>query len=330
MKPRLGATRKSLGWIALALAISLAGERRLNAFQAASQTAPQPAAQATVSPAESAWRQELDKWRARRTDEIGGPGGWLTLAGMEWLKPGANSVGTSKDNQVQIHVQAPDHICLITVNDKTAELHATLDGFPPDLTVDGEPAKEGTLDVSANPTVINWHGVSMSVLDRGGRFVLRVKDADSPTRANFKDLNWYAPDPRLNVRATWVPFTTTHTESIPTGSGIALVLPAPGTAVFTLGKTKLTLEPVLEHPNDNTLLFVVSDDTNKDATYTGGRYLHVPFPDHGLDKPGKLMLDFNRLENPACAYTTFASCPEPPQENRLTVPLEAGEKRFTP
>jgi uncharacterized protein (DUF1684 family) len=318
----------------LALAISFSGSRQLNALQAAppapSQAAPQAAPLAAPTPAEAAWRQDLDAWRARRVEEIGSPGGWLTLAGMEWLKQGANSVGTAADNQIQLHVQAPDHICLITVNDKTVELHATLDGFPPDLTVDGETAKEGPLNVGANPTVINWHGVSMSVLDRGGHYALRVKDADSPTRANFKGLNWYDPDPHMNVQATWVPFTAPHTETLPTGAGILLALPAPGMAVFKLGKTRLTLEPVLESSNDNTLLFILSDDTTKDATYSGGRYLHVQFPDHGLDKPGKLTLDFNRLENPACAYTTFASCPQPPDKNRLTVPLEAGEKRFTP
>jgi len=321
-----GRTRRLLGWTALALAISLTSWSRADALQAATQAAPP----ATISPAEAAWRQDLDAWRTRRAEEIGSPGGWLTLAGMEWLKQGANSVGTATDNQIQLHVQAPEHICLITVTDKTVELHATLDGFPPDLTVDGVAAKEGPLDAGANPTVINWHGVSMSVLDRGGHYALRVKDADSPTRANFKSLNWYDADPHLNVQATWVPFTTPHNETIPTEAGIALVLPSPGTAVFRLGKTKLTLEPVLESQNPNTLLFIVGDDTNKDATYSGGRILHVAFPDHGLDKPGKLTLDFNRLENPACAYTSFASCPEPPEMNRLTVPLEAGEKRFTP
>jgi hypothetical protein len=51
-------------------------------------------------------------------------------------------------------------------------------------------------------------------------------------------------------------------------------------------------------------------------------------PDHGLDQPGSLTLDFNRLENPPCAYTVYATCPLPPVQNRLTVALQAGEKRY--
>jgi len=324
MTGRLGRAGRWLGWAALALAISLPGWRLLDAQPAAKPATPQAAA----TTAETEWRQDLDAWRERRAQEIGGPGGWLTLAGMEWLKPGANSVGAAADNQIQLHIQAPDHIGLITVSDTAVQLVATLDGFPPDLTVDGQPAKEGPLEVGANPSVINWHGVSLAVLDRGGRYALRIKDADAPARGSFQGLNWYAPDPHLSVQATWVPFTPPHTEAIPTGIGTSLNFPAPGIAVFRLGKIKLTLEPVLENPDDHTLFFILSDDTGKDATFAGGRYLHTQFPDHGLDKPGKLILDFNRLENPACAYTSYASCPQPPEKNRLAVPLEAGEKRF--
>ena len=43
---------------------------------------------------------------------------------------------------------------------------------------------------------------------------------------------------------------------------------------------------------------------------------------------GKVVLDFNRAENPPCAFTTYATCPLPPQENRLSVRVEAGEKIY--
>jgi uncharacterized protein (DUF1684 family) len=109
-----------------------------------------------------------------------------------------------------------------------------------------------------------------------------------------------------------------------------LNLPAPGVATFTINGQKFTLEPVIESPGDKTLFFILSDQTLKSSTYQGGRFLHVPFPDHGLDQPGKVILDFNRLENPPCAYTSYATCPLPPEGNRLPVAIEAGEKRYTP
>ena len=301
------------------------------ALTAGALLAPRPAsAQAAVTSAESEWLQDLKTWRTLREKQIDAPGGWLTLVGMEWLKPGANSVGAAADNQIHIHGEAPDHIGLFTVSGKTVQLLSIAGGFPPDLDINGQPAREGPLVVGVRPSIIRWHGLSMVVLDRGGRYALRIEDADAPTRKDFKGLNWYDPDPQFSVEATWTPYTPQHIEKIPTVIGTTLDLPAPGVAQFTLAGQTYTLEPVLETPDAKTLLFIVSDQTGKQTTYAGGRYLHEPFPDHGLDKPGKLILDFNRLENSACAYTTYASCPLPPVKNRLPIAIEAGEKRFTP
>ena len=48
---------------------------------------------ATASGDQRAWRQELDAWRSQREHELSAPDGWLTLVGLEWLKPGINSFG---------------------------------------------------------------------------------------------------------------------------------------------------------------------------------------------------------------------------------------------
>jgi uncharacterized protein len=317
--------------------LSAESSAKLSAFTLAVSLAagglsmPRPAAaQTAVTSTESEWRQDLEVWRTRRAQQIDAPDGWLTLAGLEWLKPGANSLGAAADNQLRIHAQAPAHIGLLTVSGKTVQLLSPSGGFPPDLTIDGQPAREGQLSVGVNPSVIGWHALSMVVLDRGGRYALRIKDADSAARKAFHSLNWYAADPQLSVEAHWVPFTPQHIEKIPTGIGTTLDLPSPGVAEFTLAGHKLSLEPVLESTDARTLFFIISDTTAKDSTYAGGRFLHAPFPDHGLDKPGKLILDFNRLENPACAYSSLGSCPQPPEKNRLPIAIEAGEKRYTP
>jgi uncharacterized protein len=43
---------------------------------------------------------------------------------------------------------------------------------------------------------------------------------------------------------------------------------------------------------------------------------------------GRVRLDFNRAINPPCAYTDFSTCPLPPPENRLRLPIHAGEARY--
>jgi uncharacterized protein (DUF1684 family) len=296
------------------------------AFPLSAQSVPETQHAATD---DAQWRQELATWRAEREHEIAAPDGWLTLVGLEWLKPGVNSVGAAKDNKIRVRTQAPDHIGLFTVNGKSLQLLAPASGFPPDLTIDGSPAREGiiTTDDSRLTTIV-WHGLNLAVLHRGDRYALRIKDADSPARAAFHGLNWYPPDPHFHVVAQWVPFPSPQIEKIPIVTGTTLDLPAPGVAQFTLDGKSLRLEPVIEAGQEGTLFFILRDVTSRSTTYATARYLHTGLPDHGLDQPGLLTLDFNRLENPPCAYTTYATCPLPPAQNQLPVALQAGEELY--
>ncbi len=286
-------------------------------------------ATSAASGGDAQWLSDLTAWRTHRENQLAAPDGWLTLVGLEWLKPGINSFGAAPDSKLQLPAPAPAHMGLLTVSGNVVQLLAPQEGFPPELNIDGKPAREGELTVdNRKPSTLTWHGLTMVVLNRGGSFALRIKDADSPTRTNFMGLNWYAPDPRLRIAAQWVPYTPPHVEQIPTIIGTTLDMPAPGLARFTLNGKTLSLEPVLEDPTGKTLFFILRDETSKSTTYQAARFLHTGIPDNGLDHPGTLILDFNRLENPPCAYTPYATCPLPPDQNRLPVPLEAGEKRY--
>ncbi|MEA2490620.1 MAG: uncharacterized protein QOH21_2412, partial [Acidobacteriota bacterium] len=59
-------------------------------------------------------------------------------------------------------------------------------------------------------------------------------------------------------------------------------------------------------------------------TYPAGRYLYADMP----GKDGTTVIDFNRAYNPPCAFTTFATCPLPPLQNRMPVRVTAGEKKY--
>lgn len=71
------------------------------------------------------------------------------------------------------------------------------------------------------------------------------------------------------------------------------------------------------------------DATNDHATYGGGRYLldTIKHADLGGDSK-RLIVDFNFAYNPSCAYDSRWDCPLAPFENRLALPVAAGEKRF--
>lgn len=280
------------------------------------------------------WRANLDAWRAQREHEISAPDGWLTLAGLEWLKPGVNSVGSAPENTLRLPDPAPARVALLTVTGKTPQtamiqLLAPQGGFPSGFAVDGHAPREGALKISdAHPAAMTLGGLSLLVLERGDRFVLRIKDSGSPTRAGFHGLHWYAPNPAYHVTARWIPYHPARVESIATVIGTTLKMPAPGVAEFMLQGKVYLLEPVIEGGDKTHLFFILRDDTSKTTTYGGGRFLITGLPDHGLEQPGALDLDFNRLYNPPCAYTSYATCPLPPEKNVLPVEIEAGEKRY--
>jgi uncharacterized protein (DUF1684 family) len=76
---------------------------------------------------------------------------------------------------------------------------------------------------------------------------------------------------------------------------------------------------------DDGLFVPFYDATNGSTTYGGGRYMDLHISDI---RDGRLMLDFNRAYNPWCAYKEGYNCPIPPEENRLHIAIEAGEKMY--
>ena len=88
------------------------------------------------------------------------------------------------------------------------------------------------------------------------------------------------------------------------------------------------LEPSVYPGRDKPLFFVFRDRTSRTTTYGGGRFLDARMPDHGLSAPGTVVLDFNMARNPLCAFSPHTSCPIPPVQNRMPVPIPAGEKRY--
>lgn len=281
------------------------------------------AAAATV---DSHWKDSLLQWREQRAQHLSAPDGWLTLVGLEWLQPGANTFGAAADNRIHLHAAVADHLGVLELKGNDVYLSSPSSG----LQVNGASAHAQKIDTDGEkPTVLQAGTLTMLVIHRGDRYALRIKDSQASTRVQFRGLHWYAPDPRYRIDAKWIPFTPQREESIPTIIGTTLKLPVPGLAEFTFDGKTIQLEPVIEEPGDKQLFFILRDTTSRTTTYGAARFLYADFPDHGLDKRGHITLDFNRLQNPPCAYTPYATCPLPPQQNKLTVALPVGEQRYS-
>jgi uncharacterized protein len=287
---------------------------------------PAPAASQGTS-----WQRELAAWRTQYVADLLKPDGWLSLTGLEWLQPGDNSIGSAADNKIHL-TSGPAHLAILHLEGETVTLNPPEGGFPPGFLVAGAAAESQSLRAEANNDRVSPHltigTLNMYVIRREARFALRIKDSHSPAIVGFHGLKWYAPDPVFRVTAEWIPYSPHKTITLATLVGTSYDQPVPGAAEFTLAGKPFRLEPVLEDPDVAKLFFILRDTTSSSTTYGACRFLYTGFPTNGLDKPGELVLDFNRLENPPCAYTPYSTCPLPPPGNRLPIPLPVGEQRY--
>jgi uncharacterized protein (DUF1684 family) len=196
---------------------------------------------------------------------------------------------------------------------------------PAGWTLDGKPLREQVLadDTSDEPDVVKLGDLSFLVIKRGGRMGVRVRDAKSPVRTQFKGLDYFPASPAWRLTGTFVPHEKPKSVEIPNVLGTTETMEAPGIVKLTIEGKEVTLEPVVEDPENPSLWFIFKDGTSNKETYGGGRFLYSEMP-----KDGKVVVDFNQAYNPPCAFTPYATCPLPPRQNWLPVRVQAGEKKF--
>jgi uncharacterized protein len=271
------------------------------------------------------YQQSVEQWRTARTARLTGPDGWLSLIGLEWLQEGPNKVGSASDNDIVLQA-GPAHVGVVTL-DKAGQVRITLaDGSG--ATVDGKAVHEATLiddmHVSghASPTTVAFGTANFYVIDREGRKALRVKDSSAATREHFLGIDYFPIDPSWRIVADWVPFDPPHDLQMGSVIGTIETVKVPGKAVFTRDGHSYELLPYQEEPGGE-LFFVLADRTSGHETYGAARFLYAALPVNG-----KVVLDFNKAYNPPCAFTSYATCPLAPPENRLDLRITAGEKKY--
>jgi uncharacterized protein (DUF1684 family) len=268
------------------------------------------------------YRLEIEHWRAQRIARLTATDGWLSLAGLHWLEPGPNTLGSASDNAVVL-AKAPAHLGVIEWRADDALVLQLADASG--ARVDGETKTEAILhdDREPDPTRVSFGSVNFIVIDRGGRKALRVWDSEAETRTRFAGIESFPVDPSWRIVADWTPFDPPQTLETANVIGQMERYPVPGKAVFERDGRRHELLPVIEVPGDTELFLIFADGTSGRETYGAARFLYA-------DPPcgGKIVLDFNKAYNPPCAFTAFATCPLAPPENRLDLRVTAGEKKY--
>jgi hypothetical protein len=280
-------------------------------------------APASVARPDPAYRAEIETWRGQREARLKGDGGWLQVVGLFWLKPGATSFGTDPGNGIVLPAgSTPPRAGVFDLQGgkTTVRMEPGVEA-----TVDGKPvtAHELRPDVPGPPDVVKLGPrLTLHVIERGGRYGIRLKDTQSALLKEFTGLRWFPVREDYRFDARFVPYDPPKKIPVPNILGQVEELPSPGYVAFTVGGREVRLDPVLEEPGADELFFIFRDQTAGKETYPAGRFLYTPMP-----KDGVVALDFNKAYSPPCAFTPYATCPLPPKQNRLPVRIEAGEMR---
>ena len=250
------------------------------------------------------WEDWHRAHEARRAD----PHGFLAVTGLHWLTP---------------HPSAFDGIPGVWSTGPEGPVVDLADGEW--LDVGGAPV---TARYSFGPiperggVTVGFDGGVIEVAKRGGHDILRPRRADHPFLATYGGTPTYAPDPRWRARARYIAYDTPRpTEVGAAVDGLTHVYDAPGELEVTIAGQQFRLV-AFPAGDAGDLLVLFTDATSGVTTYAANRSLSVAAP----DGEGWTELDFNRAVNLPCAYTDFATCPLPPEGNRLPIAIEAGEK----
>ena len=263
-----------------------------------------------------AHRASVEAWRAERYAALRRDLGWLTLAGLGWLKEGTNTIGAAPASDVVLP-SGPGAAGTISLTDGRAVARGR-------FTIDGRAVDGVTLatDAEGEATLLELGSLRLCLIERSGRLAVRTWDLEAPARKAFRGIDHWPVDRAWLVDARFEP-APSRALAVPDVLGTSEEQASPGDVVFDLGGATHRLQ-ALAGGDSGDLWLVFGDATNGVESYGGGRFLYTDPPGGG----GRLAVDFNRSYNPPCVFSPYATCPLPWPANRLSTQVEAGERDY--
>lgn len=144
----------------------------------------------------------------------------------------------------------------------------------------------------------------------------------------FKGLDFFPIDEKYSIKAKFIRTPHETPFRMITTTDRRPVYEKYGEVHFILDEKEIQLNIYQSHSLRETaeykhyLFLPFTDLTNGQETYAGGRFIDLEIPEGN-----ELEIDFNKAYNPYCAYNGKYSCPIPPKENHIALPIRAGVKK---
>ena len=277
----------------------------------ASASQQQPPAGASPAPL------SVEQWRAKHETDYRRD--WVSIAGLFELKPGANSAGSAKGQDIVLPASIPPKLGRFVLTGKQvrfepeAGVSVALRGQPVNAPID---LKDDSMPTSDE---LILGEVRLVIHATGERRTLRVRDPNGPLARGFKGFFWFPIDDRYRVTGRFIRDAEPRKLKVVNTVGDIDEYATEGVVEFTLLGRTVRLRPFTTRPKR--FYFVFRDGSSGHESYETARFLYSDLADDGTT-----VLDFNEAYNPPCAFNPYTTCPIPLPENRLTVKILAGER----
>lgn len=253
--------------------------------------------------------EHMRSWRAERLAKLAAEDGWLNLVGRWDLGPGTTTIGSAEDSDVVLPA-GPSRLGTVH-RDAAVVVFTPADG--------GQPVR--IVPDRKSPPRFSVGRFLFEIMSVGDGLSLRARDREHPSRLKPPVIGTYDLDERWRIVADWIPLDAPVEAEVETMAGTINKVTVTHKAAFEHGGKRYELLP--SYGTATSPQFVIRDRTAPAETYAASRFVY------GEDiKDGMIVLDFNKAQNPPCAFTDFAVCPLPPPQNILPFRIEAGERKL--
>ena len=243
--------------------------------------------------------------------------GYINLVGLFWLREGENSFGSGADNDMVFPAEFPENFGVAIKSGKSIKFDYSQSVSHNDQ----EDLASLTFLLDERPNLFSWKSFQWFILESGGNYAVRLRNFENPVLKKPLNLNFYPVDNAWRIMGQYEAYPETRTRTITNIRDIKYDQQAPGIITFKSNGTKYSLEP---NTSGESMSVIFMDGTTGKETFSGGRFLLLDEPDN----QGKIILDFNKALNFPCAFNAFTTCPVPPEKNRLTLMVSAGERTY--
>ena len=268
----------------------------------------------------SVYEKSIEAWHKERIENLKNKSIWLKLSGLFWLKPGENSFGSDKSNDLIFPEEFPKFAGKFVVDSNVVKVVLNNNS---QISIDSVKLSEAELkaDISGSPTTMSYKSFKWFLIIRGDKFGIRMTDDNHQQLKEFTDIQRFEIDSTWRIEADYIQYSPAKVVEIPSVIGTVETDTCFGSIHFKKDGKEFKLEPI---GKSGGLFAVFADETNGVETSGAGRFLVI---DDSV-KNGKVVVDFNKSYNTPCAFSKFATCPLPTRDNYLYIKVTAGEKNY--